>query len=52
MPKFRVIAAETTYYRGIVEAESREALDEIGVEEMDLSEYDGTVMEIVQVKEL
>lgn len=52
MPKFRVFATEVTFYRGVVEAESREALDEMDVSEMDLAEYDGEAMEIQLVEEV
>lgn len=50
MPKFRINAAATIYYRGVVEAESREALDEMDLESMDLEEYDGGGMEVVEIE--
>lgn len=52
MPKFRVTASETNYFRGTVEAESREELDEMCVEDMGLVEYDGNSMHIVEVEEI
>lgn len=52
MPKFLVTATEVIFYRGVVEADSREALDEIDVDEMDLSEYDSEAMEIQLVEEV
>lgn len=52
MPKYRVTASEVTFYRGVVEAPNRDALDEIDVEDMDLSEFDGEAMEIQTIEEI
>jgi hypothetical protein len=52
MPKFRVTASDVTFYRGVVEAENREALNEMDVEDMDLEEYDGEAKTVQTVEEI
>jgi hypothetical protein len=51
MPKFKVTASEVNFFRGIVEAKNRNALDEMDVEEMGLVEFDGKAMEVIDVEE-
>ena len=53
MPKFRVIASDVTFYRGVVEANSKEEIERMeDLEELDLEEYDGEAMQIVLVEEI
>jgi hypothetical protein len=52
MPKFLVTATEVNFFRGVVEAESREALEEMDVEDMGLVEYDGEALMVQQVEEV
>ena len=57
MKKFRVIASDITFYRGVVEAESEEAVqsifkDEDAWELLDLEEYDGEAMKPILIEEI
>lgn len=52
MPKFRVTASETCFYRGTVKAESEEALREMCIGEMDLVEYDNEEMDFMSIEEI
>lgn len=52
MPKFRVTAQETCFYRGVVEAESEEALRDMCIGEMELVEYDNEEMDFMSIGEI
>ena len=49
MPKFKIKVSEITYFEGTVEAENREDLEKMDLEEMGLSKIDKAPMRIIYV---